>query len=196
LGLILARLHSLPAGGNLAASENTPANIFAEIKPFLEGIKDLQQKPYAQEMLETIAAFSDFSGLPVALIHTDPYFVNLLEDSQGGLYLIDWDDTGVSYALLDVGYVIAHLCTFTPREQEQWQINPRARIAWQAGWAKLFLDAYQSIRPLTGEEKAFLPHAALFNMIEYVQDWDNHTLIEDNCLRYRILKDQVKLLLG
>ena len=73
-----------------------------------------------------------------------------------------------------------------------WKV---ARIAWKADWAKRFLDAYQSIRPLTAAERAFLPHAALFNMIEYIQDWDTHTLIEDNCLRYRILKEQVKLLL-
>jgi hypothetical protein len=32
-------------------------------------------------------------------------------------------------------------------------------------------------------------------MIEYIRDWDTHTLIEGNCLRYRILKKQAGFLL-
>jgi Ser/Thr protein kinase RdoA (MazF antagonist) len=142
-----------------------------------------------------IDQFPDFKGLPCALSHTDPWFDNLVEDRERSLFLVDWDDTGISYALLDVGYVIAHLCTFTPQDQEKWDITPRARIAWKPEWALAFLTAYQNIRPLTPHEKDLLTDATLFNMIEYIQDWDNNTLIVDNYLRYQILKEQVKFLL-
>jgi homoserine kinase type II len=194
LGVILARLHSLPVSSDIAASEITPAILLPEMKGYLEALEDPEQKGYAQDLIEDIDQFPSFEGLPEALIHTDPWFDNLIVDRQGNLYLVDWDDTGITYPLLDVGYVIAHLCTFTPRDQKKWRITPRGRIAWKPEWAKAFLDAYQSIRRLTNREKELLTEAALFNMIEYMLDFDTHTLILDNILRYRLLKEQVKLL--
>jgi Ser/Thr protein kinase RdoA (MazF antagonist) len=162
-----------------------------QIADFLKSAPpDPEQQRMAREMTEMVAQMPSFEGLPQGLIHTDPYLVNLVEDPSGTLYLIDWDDGGVSYPLLDVAYV-AHLCTYPRHEAARWQvIGPSAEkfgLIWKPEWMRTFLAAYQSVRPLSALEKERFAAAVRLSFLIYIWDWDNRRLITENYERMKIL---------
>ena len=200
LGGLLATLHSLPVPGEAPKSGYVPREILAETRAMLLKVRSFvgdpgeltgeAQRAIVPELLEMIDRFPSFTGLPRGIIHSDPYFVNLIEAPGGELYLIDWEDGGVSYPLLDVGYVLAFLCSFTPRDRVQWGVpGPETGLVARPDWGEAFLSAYQAARPLTAEEQRLLPDAVRLSFLVYMVDWDGGELILDNYRRMKLFDD-------
>jgi Ser/Thr protein kinase RdoA (MazF antagonist) len=183
LGTLMAQLHALPHEGVPEASYRPPKEL-AAIRTALLAVKPPEQRALLPGLLEMIDTFPDFSSLPLGIIHTDPYFVNLIEAPDGTLYLIDWEDGGVSYPLLDVGYVLAHLCSFTPRDRSLWRVpGPETGILWRPEWGKIFLRSYEAVRPLSAAERALLRASALLNFLVYLPMWETDEIILENYQR-------------
>jgi thiamine kinase-like enzyme len=141
------------------------------------------------ELLEIIDQFPSFDRLPQAIIHTDPWLTNLIETPTGDLYLIDWEDGGVSYPLLDVGYVLSYMVTFTTRDRAMWGITgPSSGPDWHPDWGREFLAAYRTIRPLNAEEQRLLPDAIRMSFLEYIPNWGSTELIVDNYCRMKLVE--------
>ena len=185
-GALLATLHSIPVDESARQSLHRPAYLLDEVKGFLlEAPHTAEQQSMAQDMLAMIAGFPSFEGLPQGLIHTDPYFVNLLDGADGRLYLIDWDDAGISYPLIDAGYV-GHLATYLPHDRASLGLAGDEAITWRPDWAQAFLDGYQAIRPLTKLEQELFPWAVRLNFLIYTWEWNERRIIPENYQRMKI----------
>lgn len=191
LGALMAGLHSLPTGGRVPISAYRPPAILSQVRPFIESVlrqSDLPgQRAAAADVLEMMERFPSFEGLPEGIIHTDPYFSNLLDGKDGRLYLIDWDDGGISYPLMDVGYILVHQTTFLPHDRVNLRMpGPLTGITYQPAWGEAFLHAYESIRPLTADERRLLPWAMRLAVIAYLPLWEEGILILDNYERMKL----------
>ena len=188
LGGLLARLHSLPVSGAVPRSGYRPEEVLPGVQRALGRVSRPDLRPVVNELLEMIGRFPSFAEVPEGIQHSDPYFVNLVEDPAGKLYLIDWDDGGVAYPLLDVAYVVAHMCTFTARDRRTWGVaGPDEGLIWRPDWAEAFLAAYQSVRRLTPNERRLLPDAIRLSFLVYIPAWDGDGLILDNYLRMKMV---------
>jgi Ser/Thr protein kinase RdoA (MazF antagonist) len=186
-GALLARLHSLPSEGAARISLHRPAYLLDEIQTWLRAApKTPEQQAMASELLDICAAFPSFEALPGGLIHTDPYFVNLVE-TEHGLCLIDWEDAGISYPLIDVGY-LGHLTTYLPHDRVNLGLPGDEPITWRPDWAQAFLDSYQAVRPLNREERALFPHAVRLNFLMYIWDWEQQRIYPENYQRMKLLE--------
>jgi thiamine kinase-like enzyme len=188
-GALLARLHTLPVDNTARTSLHRPAALLDEVKEWLLDAPDTpEQQRMAQEMLGMIAEFPSFEGLPESLIHTDPYFVNLVDGADGRLYLIDWEDAGISYPLIDVGYV-GHLSTYLPHDRLDLGLSGDEAITWRPDWAQAFLDGYQAVRALTKREQELFPWAVRLNYLMYIWEWNERRIIPENYQRMKLLEE-------
>lgn len=188
LGRLLARLHSLPTAGFERPSAYRPAAILGVARDFLSGVSNSIHRSAVGELLQIIAHFPSFEDLPLGFIHTDPCYDNLLITSDGSLLLIDWDDSGITYPLLDVAYVVAFLCTFLPWDRELLKVPGEGRVTWRPDWAHRFLQAYHDTRPLNASEKACFRAAIHLNFLVYIRDWETNSFIYDNYLRMKMVE--------
>jgi len=188
LGRLLARLHSLPASDEVPRSGYRPEEVLPGVRLALERVSRADEKPAASELLEMIERFPSFAEVPEGIQHSDPYFVNLVEDQPGSLYLVDWDDGGTAYPLLDAAYVVAHLCTFTARDRRIWGVpGPQEGLVWRSDWAKAFLSAYQEVRPLSPIERRLFADAVRLSFLVYIPEWGADGLIMDNYWRMKMV---------
>lgn len=188
LGNLLARLHSLPASAAVPRSGYRPAEVLPGVQRELVRISRPDFRLMVNELLEMIERFPSFAEVPEGIQHSDPYFVNLVENPAGKLYLIDWDDSGIAYPLLDVAYGVAHMCTFTARDRRIWGVpGPDEGLTWRPDWAEAFLAAYQAVRPLTPNERRLLPDAIRFSFLVYIPAGDGEGLILDNYMRMKMV---------
>jgi Ser/Thr protein kinase RdoA (MazF antagonist) len=193
LGELIGRLHNVPAETYPYASQFVPQLVLPHVRKDVEKMADLDHLE-SKTILHAIDTFPSFGHLPRSIIHTDLYFQNLIQN-QNGLYLIDLDDAGVAPAIIDVGYVLAHCCTTEPGDREDWNMAGEG-VIWHQDWAEHFLDSYQKVRPLTKQEKHFLPDAASFGMLAYITDWIKPDTLSDTRLeRYNLICRNVPLLL-
>jgi thiamine kinase-like enzyme len=188
-GGLLARLHSLPLDEAARVSLHRPDYILNDLRAYLRETPDTpDQQRMAEEIWQVIANFPSFDGLPEGLVHTDPYFVNLLETPRGGLTLIDWEDAGIAYPLMDVGYV-GYLATYLPHDRANLGLaDDRRPVTWRPDWAQAFLDGYQEVRPLTRSERELFPWALRLNFLEYIWEWTERRIIPENFQRMKILE--------
>ena len=192
LGETLARLHSLPCG-SMPDSAYRPPEILAGVREHLLRVERSPRLPEEQravlpEIDRILQAIPPFVMLPRGIIHTDPYYVNLIETPARELALIDWEDGGVSYPLLDVGYVVGPMSTFTARDRRLWNVpGPSEGLTWLPDWGKIFLAAYEKVRPLTPDERALLPAAIRVSFLAYIPMWGEEQIILDNYLRMQMV---------
>lgn len=200
LGALLGRLHAVPQSGAVPRSGYIPSEILAEseaalrlVQSFVGDPGDLLPEMFPKiipELLEIIDRFPSFSALPQGIIHTDPYLVNLIELPSGALHLIDWEDGGISYPLLDVGYVLAHLCSFSARDRKIWGVpGPAEGPLLRQDWVQVFLSSYNAVHPLTIAERDLLPDAVRLSFLAYMVDFDTGALILDNYLRMKLFDE-------
>jgi homoserine kinase type II len=191
LGSLLARLHNLSCdGADIPESAYRPAEVLTNVRETLLQVGPADQRALVPELIEIIDNFPDFSGLPKGIIHTDPYLDNLIEGPDGSLALIDWEDGGISYPLLDVGYVLAHLSTFTARDREKWGVpGPPNGLLRRKDWEEQFMKAYETVRPLTESERSMLPDAVRMSFIVYIPMWGTDELIIENYERMHMAEE-------
>jgi|GEM_PF-4526969 len=186
-GALLARLHSLPVDQDARASLYRPPYLLDEIRGYMRSAPgDPEQQAMAQEISALLDAFPSFNDLPQGLIHTDPYFVNLIANAHG-LHLIDWEDAGLSYPLIDAGYV-GHLTTYLPHDRTALGLEGDEAITWRPDWAQAFLDGYQAVRRFSRAERELFPWAVRLNFLVYIWEWDERRIIPENFRRMKLLE--------
>jgi Ser/Thr protein kinase RdoA (MazF antagonist) len=199
LGVLLGRLHSIDPAGEVPVSQLTPEDWLVEIRAEIlasdsfvgdpGGLSADEQKAIAPRLLEVIDRFPSFDGLPRGILHSDACFTNLIETPSGELYLIDWEDAGTAYPLVDLGLVLSYLVTFTARDQLDWGLPaPQDNLIYRPDWGRAFLEAYQSVRPLSAAERRLLPDAIRLAFIAYIPNWGTTQLILDNYRRMRMVE--------
>jgi len=188
LGGLLARLHCLPVVDGIPRSDYRPEEMLPGVRQALAAVRQPDQLAAAAELLQMAEGFPSFADLPEGIQHSDPYFVNLIEDRQGQLHLIDWDDGGLAYPLLDAAYAVAHLCTFTARDRQKWGApGPSEGLVWRPDWAAEFLGAYQAVRPLTRRERERFADAVRLSFLIYIPFGDERGLIMENYQRLKMV---------
>ncbi|GAB3571229.1 homoserine kinase [Spirosoma luteolum] len=158
LGRTMARFHQLTAGYTLERIMYTAEPLLVEslnvARPFFAG--DSAEWRFlngAQTTLLAAWATADWSQLPVGAVHLDIWFDNMSFDAAGQATLFDFDFCGNGPLALDVGYYLMQLHSTEGIEADF--LAKRAR----------FLAGYESVRPLTEEEKRLLP---VFSMSIYL----------------------------
>jgi len=115
LGAALGRLHRLNTRDATMASPPVPVSWRL---PTLEGPAILERLRAHQSRVPPAlgAQYEAFTtaleelpsctGLPRALLHTDPYPGNAIRTSAEHVALLDWDGAGLGPAIIDVGYLL------------------------------------------------------------------------------------------
>lgn len=190
LGKLLAQLHLIPAENYPYKSTFTPEIELPKLRENLSRIAQLGENKEISKLIKDIDSFPSFKDLPKTIIHTDPYFSNLIQNNDQ-LYFIDLDDAGVAPAIIDVGYVLAHCCTTEPGDREERDLEGDG-IIWHQDWAESFIEGYQNLRSLSQKEKEHLVAAASFGMLVYLPDWEDlNTISESRLERYKLILQNI-----
>lgn len=157
MGKAIGRLSIVEGWESLTWKQNTldPENTYTLIRKFPIGTNpkpDLFKaiRFYAEELYQL-----NFDGLPKGIIHGDTFPNNTIftEDHQL-VALIDVEEAAIDYLMLDVGMGINGFC----------YLNNQLDMHL----LRIFLDAYQCVRPLEAKEKEMLPafiQLAAFGML-------------------------------
>jgi Ser/Thr protein kinase RdoA (MazF antagonist) len=199
LGVLLGRLHSMDPCGEVPDSDLTPEHWLVSIRASLlaadsfvgepGGLSPDEQRAIAPALLEAIERFPSFDGLPHGILHSDACFTNLVETPSGELYLIDWEDAGIAYPLVDLGLVLSYLVTFTAQDQIEWGVvEPQGDLIFRPDWGRAFLEAYESVRPLSAAERRLLPAAIRLGFAAYIPNWGTTQIILDNYRRMKMVE--------
>lgn len=112
-------------------------------------------------------------------VHLDLWFDNMHIQGQDKISFFDFDFCGNGWLCLDVSYFLYQLYNTNLDEKEYW---PKAES---------LLEGYESISPLSEEEKRILPISCLYIMLFYLSmqcdrydTWSNIFLNEDHLKRY------------
>jgi len=108
VGKWLAKLHKIPHEG-LPQKNHWMTPHF--LPPHVEILRT-SQLPYKEPALASYERLRtlDFYSLPQAIIHNDVYTGNLLFEGSKLTTILDWEETAVSAAILDVASGIRYLC--------------------------------------------------------------------------------------
>lgn len=184
--ILIAKLHSLKISPNIPIST---WNISEGNKLVAQNIQQLSSQKIEHwdeiipQLTEAFKQLPDLTNLPPVLIHTDIGINNTIESSNGTLTFIDWDDAGVGQSVIDIGNVLSQvLISFKDNES----LDP----IFDEELAKVFLDAYQVIRPLSHGEKKQIVTGMQFCALSYVllewipkialQNWKRYAFIKEN----------------
>ncbi|MCI5207886.1 MAG: hypothetical protein D3910_03655 [Candidatus Electrothrix sp. ATG2] len=165
LGRVVGRLHALDAGAQ--DLQPTQSSISAERELFRQLDADPSVQAWAgydvirPPLKMAWESISDLNSTPKTLVHTDITYKNTVRTPDGDMILIDWDDAGLGYAVLDIGYfLVNHTVSM---EGQPLPLDSAAA----------FLRAYLSQHHLTPSEWDALPDALIFGSIIYVlAPWD------------------------
>ena len=85
------------------------------------------------------------ADLPYGVIHADFHPFNLVDDGAT-IWIVDFDDAGFGHHAFDLAWPAALMAKHLPAETD---------------WFGRFLEGYESVRPLTPEERRWLPEFKL-----------------------------------
>ena len=113
-----------------------------------------QRLPFADEYLGIVGTWPDFDAFPRAIIHGE-VVGNILQQVDGTLMILDWDEVGVGPRLFDVGQPLVG--SFVTEDLE---------VHWDLMAA--YYRGYQSRIALSDFERAHIVDAALFYALRYI----------------------------
>ncbi len=149
-GALLAKVHSLDATAMPKRQNWYSKSYIADSLSIIDDKYADAKKAFAAQCAET----SDFwnGNLPKGIIHGDLQEDNIIVNSEGKIVsLIDWEEAAVEPLLLDVAHSAQQLSF------EHGVCRPELFDA--------FMNAYQSVRPLTQEEKEQFDAALRYTML-------------------------------
>lgn len=159
LGGVLARLHAVP--GFTAPSHWS----FQAVRPAIE--KRLQGADVPADVREYFARIPDLDAFPQCVAHSDLHCENVVETADGGLVIIDWDDSGYGSRIMDAALLLLTACM------------PRGS-GFLEGRATAFYRAYSQTIALTAAEREVLFLAGLFWLYAYIDCLYGHD-VPTNC---------------
>jgi Ser/Thr protein kinase RdoA (MazF antagonist) len=188
IGEVMANLHKVVVNQTIDRVTYTPevllAGSFECLKEFVpEDSEEMQFMYSAQQFLLKELREANTSELRKGIVHIDIWFDNLNITGDGAITLFDFDFCGNGWLALDPACYLMEL-QFT----EQVESEYRAK-------AEGFLGGYESVTPLTAEEKRLIPALGACLYFFYLgvqcQRFDNYSnvfLSEANLKRYIIAR--------
>jgi Ser/Thr protein kinase RdoA (MazF antagonist) len=147
LGELIAELHRLDN------YPNKTSFTFENEKPKL--IENADKYPFREKYLKLVNNLPNFDALPQSLIHTDIGLHNSIQNEDGFIILIDWDDCGVGTRVLDLGFPL--ISQFLNSD-----------LVFEKEKAGAFYRAYVGKNSITLKEKKVLFDAGLFFSLLYL----------------------------
>ena len=152
LGEALAKLHCIPPVAGLPRF----AMGISQMHPFLKEVQDTEfaMHPFVGSLKSQLEEIEPLLNLPLpkGLLHGDLFLDNTLFDGEEMVAILDFEEGCYDTLLIDVGMTIIGCCYTSDH-----QLNLEA--------ARRFLDAYNTMRPLTESEwkhlDCFVHYAAL-----------------------------------
>jgi Ser/Thr protein kinase RdoA (MazF antagonist) len=185
IGQLIANMHQLTHNRTLQRTSYTPevllVDSLTEIAKFLgadtEEMRFLQS---TQSYLLKELAQADVNAIRKGIIHLDIWFDNLNINEKDEVTIFDFDFCGNGWLCLDTAYYLMQLAQ-TERYDEKLY-RPKTQQ---------FLAGYESICPLSAEEKRLLPLLGVCLYYFYLgiqcrryDNWSNSFLSEDYLKRF------------
>jgi len=184
IGVILGKLHAvtrdLPLERVVYTTEILLAEPMEQIKRFLA--TDTPEWAFMEEARDFITGQlngADPAQLRRGGVHLDIWFDNLNISKAGEVTLFDFDFCGNGLLALDPAYYVLQLHNIEKDEQER------------AGKVEHFLRGYESVTPLSEEERRLLPMLGICMYFFYLgvqcrryENWSNTFLSEDYLKRF------------
>ncbi|QKZ12399.1 phosphotransferase enzyme family protein [Spirosoma sp. KUDC1026] len=184
IGEVMARMHQLTHKLHLNRETYTPERLLVDSFVYLQqrlpaDTDEMRFMQRAQTYLLHELQHADTAQLRQGIVHLDIWFDNLHIDRDHRVTLFDFDFCGNGWLCLDVAYYILQIHSTEKVEQERDQ-----KVA-------SFLAGYESVTPLTGEEKRLLPMLGVTLYFFYLgiqcqryENWSNVFLTETHLKRY------------
>lgn len=184
IGVIMARMHNLTRSLPLNRVTYTTRNLLEDplesIKKFLpEGSPEMLFMKEAQTHLLQVLQQADVAAIRQGVVHMDIWFDNMNIRADQEITFFDFDFCGNGWQCLDVAYYILQLHSLI-RDQPECQAK-----------TDRFLEGYNSIAPLSAEEKRLLPALGVCMYFFYLgvqcdryYNWSNSFLNESYLKRF------------
>lgn len=177
MGTHLARLHTLP----LADLPPTNSDLGKDyVRVGLQRARSVFDERTLHPLLVASERLSHFQvvRLPQSIVHGDPTRHNCLFSGESLVSLIDWEEVGISAALLDTAVAILSFC---------YQYAGPTRPHLEISWYHSFLEGYQKIRPLTQQEEEQLASAlhyaalviSIWGLLQFGIYYPDQALLQD-----------------
>jgi homoserine kinase type II len=127
---------------------------FAEHKQEILQSKFSQAKKFVEVYEQEINKLNFTANLPQGMLHEDLGKRHVIWQNKEIIAIIDFDRSYFGYLVLDLGQTLRGWCF-----KDSW-------MSWSSENAGIFLQAYESVRPLSDLEKAVLVTAIKFAILE------------------------------
>ncbi|MCC6459846.1 MAG: phosphotransferase [Saprospiraceae bacterium] len=184
IGQLMARMHQITEGMLLERVTYTPELLLVQslerVAAFLSAdSEEMQYLKALQGHLLRLLGGLDLATLRVGAVHLDIWFDNLNVCPDGSVTLFDFDFCGNGWLALDIGYYMLQLYQ-TEREEPACSTKLAA-----------FFGGYESICPISSEERELLPALGLCLYFFYLgiqcqrfDNWSNSFLSESYLKRF------------
>ncbi len=194
IGISLAQLHLVP-------HDNLPEKrhwLDAHYLP--EAIQTASKMHGAEKLSETLKVFDslrDFKPMtfPQAIIHGDLCTVNCLFEGEQLVAFVDWQEIGISAALIDFVSTVLGFCFIDQADDsEYWAVFDPALY-------HALYEGYTSVRPLSAYEQAHLDDALryvgltqpVWSMLAWEQYHQGEEMIETHTMYWKFGLDTLML---
>lgn len=185
IGKLMAQIHKITHNLHLNRIEYTPEIVLIDslkkISSFLAGNSDeMIFMKSAQTFLLEAFAKANVSKIRQGVVHLDIWFDNLNVSTDQKVTLFDFDFCGNGWLCFDIAYYILQLHNIEKYEASDYQ--PKVDY---------FLQGYESITPISIEEKRLLPMLGVSLYFFYLgvqcqryDNWSNSFLSENYLKRF------------
>lgn len=185
IGQLIARLHKITVNQRLNRIDYTPEVILMDslnkVSAFLSSdTEEIHFMRSAQSYLMKEFETADFSQIRQGIVHLDIWFDNLNITADNQVTIFDFDFCGNGWICLDVAYYILQLHNIEKYEAKDYQ--PKVDH---------FLNGYESVTPLSAEEKRLIPMLGVSLYFFYLgvqcqryDNWSNSFLSENYLKRF------------
>lgn len=185
IGQLIARLHKITIHQRLNRIDYTPEAILVDslnkVSAFLSSdTEEMNFMKSAQSYLMKEFESADKSQIRQGIVHLDIWFDNLNITADNQVTIFDFDFCGNGWLCLDVAYYILQLHNIEKYEAKDYQ--PKVDH---------FLKGYESVTPLSAEEKRLIPMLGVSLYFFYLgvqcqryDNWSNSFLSENYLKRF------------
>jgi len=150
IGALIGQMHIVTKNLKIDRVTYTPKVLLEDpleaLKQYLQPGNELDFMQSAQKHLLQEIENADVEDIRTGVVHLDIWFDNIAISKEGAISIFDFDFCGNGWLCLDVAYYVLQLHSLE-RDQEVCDSK-----------VKNFLEGYESVTPLSAEEKRLLPH--------------------------------------
>ena len=185
IGQLIAKLHKVTLGKTLNRTTYTPdillVNSLQNISQFLsDKSEEIRFMHKAQKYLLSEFENADLTNIRSGIVHLDIWFDNINITHDNKVTFFDFDFCGNGWLCLDLAYYVLQLHNIEKYEPENYE--PKV---------KSFLNGYESIFPISDEERRLIPMLGVCLYYFYLgvqcyryDDWSNSFLNESYLKRF------------